>query len=160
LEELKFGDVIIAVASLSVAFFLIDTVLSFALIPMNSAWGGYVADIVALLVSALVVGYVFASKIREESKIASISKVVVLLAFVMMFAVMIWFGSIPHKDAVIDEYVNSTFPTHGVTNTDWVAYEGMMLDLPTALYIVFALVFGFIGLYVGSMHKPSAKTKE
>jgi hypothetical protein len=157
---LKFGDVIIAVASLIVAFSLIDTVLSFALIPMNSAWGGYLADIVSLLVSALIVGYVFAGKIQEESRMASIGKVVVLSAFVMMFAVMIWLGSIPHMDAVIDANINSMYPTHGVANTDWVAYEGMMLLFPTALYIVFALVFGFIGLYLGSMRKPSVKTKE
>jgi phosphoglycerol transferase MdoB-like AlkP superfamily enzyme len=101
---LKFGDVIIAVASVSVAFLLIDTVLSFALIPMNSAWGGYVADIVSLIVSALIVGYVFAGKIREESKMASIGKVVVLFAFVMMFAVMIWLGSIPHLAWVYTAY--------------------------------------------------------
>jgi hypothetical protein len=36
----------------------------------------------------------------------------------------------------------------------------MMLIIGVALFNVFALVFGFIGLYVGSMLKPSAKTKE
>ena len=30
----------------------------------------------------------------------------------------------------------------------------------TAVPVVYALVFGFIGLYVGSMRKPSTKTKE
>jgi NOL1/NOP2/fmu family ribosome biogenesis protein len=46
------------------------------------------------------------------------------------------------------------------TNTDWFAYEEMILHIETTLPVVFALVFGFIGLYLGSMHKPSVKTKE
>jgi hypothetical protein len=150
----------VAVASLSVAFFLIDTVLSFALIPMNSAWGGYVADIVSFLVSSLVVGYVFAGKIREESKMASIGKVVVLFAVVTMFFIMIWAAVIGHYNAMIDENLQNMYHTSSWTNSEWVSYETMMLFLVTALYIVFTLVFGFIGLYLGSMRKPSAKTKE
>jgi hypothetical protein len=157
---LKFGDVIVAVASLTVVWWLVDTVLSIAFIPMNSAWGGYVADIVSFLVSGLVVGYVFAGKVREESKMASIGKVVVLFAVVMAFATLIWIGAIgPHKNAAADEYLNSMYPTHGSwTDTDWVAYEGMMLNMVSALYIVFALVFGFIGLYAGLMLRKPKKT--
>jgi hypothetical protein len=36
----------------------------------------------------------------------------------------------------------------------------MLLGLEDALFAVYGLVFGFIGLYLGSMRKPSAKTKE
>ena len=36
---MKFGDVIVTVASLVVVFILVDSVLGLALVPMNSAWG-------------------------------------------------------------------------------------------------------------------------
>ena len=125
---------------------------------MNSAWGGYVADIVSFLVSGLIVGYVFAGKLREESKMASIGKVVVLFAVVTMFFILIWAAAIGHYNAMINENLQNTYHTSSWTNGEWVAYETMMLLLINALYIVFALVFGFIGLYLGSMRKPSAKT--
>jgi hypothetical protein len=77
-DRLKFGDVIVAVASLDVAFTLIGCLLNFALIPMNTEWGGMIAAIVSILISGLIVGYVFAGKLQEESRRASIAKVVVL----------------------------------------------------------------------------------
>jgi hypothetical protein len=160
----KFGDVVIAVASLIVAFSLFDCVLNFALIPMNTYWGGMVAVIVSILVSALIVGYVFAGKIQEESKRASIGKVVVLFAVVIGLQLGIIYAAIgPHYSAMVDDHLTSMYTkttTSSWTNTDWFAYELMALIMDTALFIVFALVFGFIGLYVGSMRKPSAKTKE
>jgi hypothetical protein len=142
---------------------LVDTVLYFALVPMNPAWGGYVADIVAFLVSGLVVGYVFAGKIREESRMASIGKVVVLFAVVTMFVIMIWGADIGHFNARVDENLTNMYgktTTRSWANSVWVAYESMMLNMVVALYIVLALVLGFIGVYLGSMLKPSGKTKE
>jgi hypothetical protein len=161
-DRLKFGDVIIAVASMTVVLWLVDTVLSFALVPMNPAWGGYVADVVSALVSPLIVGYVFAGKIREESRMASICKLVVLFAVATMLIIMIWGADIGHYNAMVDENLTNTYgktTTSSWTNSVWVAYESMMLNMVVALYIVIALVFGFIGLYLGSMRKPSTKIK-
>ena len=134
--------------------------LIIALVPMNSYWGLNIAFIVSVLVAALIVGYVFAGKIREESRMASIGKVVVLSAFVIMFAAMIIYGAIGHYDAAIDEYLQDTYSTGSWTNTDWVAFEHMMLVEWTVFPVVYALAFNFVGLYLGSMRKPSAKTKE
>ena len=159
-EGLKFGDVITAVASLAVVTLLVESVLGIALIPMISAWGLDATSIVSFLVSALIVGYVFAGKIREESRMISIGKVVVLFAVVIMFAVRIGYGAIGHYSDMVDENLRKMYSTSSWTTTDWFAYEHMALTELTAVPVVFALAFGFIGLYVGSMRKPSAKTKE
>jgi hypothetical protein len=156
---MKFGDVIVAVASMVVTFTLVDALLWIALVPINTALGD-VANIVSLLVSALIVGYVFAGKIREESRMASIGKVVVLFAVVMFFAVAVFFGAVYHYGPWVDQYLNSTYPTHGTTPEDWMAYESMVLFEDAGVYVALSLVLGLAGLYVGSMRKTSAKTKE
>jgi hypothetical protein len=157
---LKFSDVILAVASWQVVFILVHTVLSIALIPMNSYWGFNVDSILSFLVSALIIGYVFAGKIREESKLISIGKVVVLSTVLTMFATMIGVSATGHYGAWVAENLQNMYSTGSWTNTDWVAFEHMMLLEWTLFPIVYALAFGFIGLYLGSMRKPSAKTKE
>jgi hypothetical protein len=42
--------------------------------------------------------------------------------------------------------------------TDWFYYEAMVLAANTALNGVLALVFGFIGLYAGSMLRKPKKS--
>jgi hypothetical protein len=156
---LKFSDVIVAVASMTVIFILLDTLLWIALIPINSAWADP-ANIVVILVSALIVGYVFAGKIREESRMTSIGKVVVLHAVVTLFVVMMFFATVGHYNAYVDEYLRNTYSTGSWTNAQWFANEGMVLLEDAGTYVALALALGFVGLYVGSMRKPSAKTKE
>jgi len=156
---LKFSDIIVAVASLTVAFFLFDCVFNLALVPTTgSDYGSMAAVMVSILLSGLVVGYVLAGKIREESRIASISKVVVLFTALFGSLIVIVYGAIPHYGASIDEWLSNTYKTSSWTNNNWFAYEIMGLSTDTAMFIVFALVFGFIGLYLGSMRKPSAKS--
>ena len=156
---MKFSDVIVAVASLFVVAWLVNAVLNFALIPMNTSFGGDIAFILSALVSAIIVGYVFAGKIREESRMASIGKVVVLFAVLMMLAVWTTGGATAHYSAWADENLKNMYNTTSWANVDWFWFEMMLLMAITAVYGVFTLVFGFIGLYVGSMRKPSAKTK-
>ena len=158
---MKFGDVIMAVASLTVLFLLVYFALGMVLISVNSFWGlDAAAAIVSLLLAALAVGYAFAGKIREESRIMSIGKVVVLSAVVMMFAVMIGVSANGHYTTLIDENLQKMFSTGSWTTTDWYAYETLALIEQTALNVVYVLVFSFIGLCVGSMRKLPAKTKE
>jgi hypothetical protein len=157
-DRLKFGDVITAVASFAVLVRLVDSVLGIALIPMNSYWGVDVAGIVSFLVSGLIVGYVFAGKLREESRMISIVKVVVLSAVVIMFAVMIGYGAIGHYSALVDENLRNMYSTSSWTTTDWFAYEMMALHELTAVPVVYALAFNFIGLYLGSMLRKPRKS--
>jgi hypothetical protein len=152
---------IVVVASLTMGFFFFDCLFNLALVPTTSTdWGAMVAVILSILVSGLVVGYVFAGNIQEESRMASIGKVVVLFAAVIGFLVMIVYGAIYHYGLLADESLSSMYHTSSWTYTNWFAYEIMGLTIDTALFVAFAVVFGFIGLYVGSMRKPPVKTKE
>lgn len=157
-DKLKFGDVILAVSSLAVIALLFESVVGIALIPMYSTWGLDATSIVSFLVSGLIVGYVFAGKIREGSKRVSIVKVAVLFAVVVTFAVRTGYGAIGHYSDMVDENLKSKFSTWSSrTNSDWFAYEHMVLTMLTVVPVVFALVFGFVGLYAGSMLKRGAK---
>jgi hypothetical protein len=160
-DVLKFGDVIVVVASLTVGYYLFDCLFNLALIPTTSSdYGAMAAVILSILASGLVVGYVFAGKLREESKRASIGKAAVLFAVVFGILVMMVYGTIYHYGPMVDENLQSMYSLTTTTpNTNWFAYELMALSIDTALFVVFALVFSLIGLYVGSILKPSAKTK-
>ena len=154
---MKFGDVITAVASLSVAFILFDFVLSAVMIPVNSSWGVDVATIVSILASSLIIGCVFAGKIQEGSRRGAVSIIVVLFALVLTFFTMALFAN-PYTGVSMQEVLESMFQTTGWTTMDWVAYSQLVFIMIVALNIVFALVFGFIGLYAGSMLRKPKKT--
>ena len=157
-DGLKFGDIIIAVASLLLVAWFIDTLLNFVLIPASTSYGGDVAYILCVLISGLVVGYVFAGKLREESRWVSIGKVVVLFAVAMMLVVGVMSAPLGHYNAWADENLQKMYNTTSWTNAEWFWYEMALLIMVTSLYAVYTLVFGFIGVYLGSMRKPSAKT--
>jgi hypothetical protein len=157
---LKFGDVIIAVASMALVQLLFGAVLNLALVPMSSVTGVDVAAVVSFLISGLIVGYVFAGKIREESRMISIVKVAVLSAVLLMVFAMAGLGATGHYGAMVDDNLKSMYSTGSWTNADWFAYEHMAILELVAVLTLLGLVFGFIGLYLGSMRKPSAKTKE
>jgi hypothetical protein len=75
---------------------------------------------------------------------------------------MTQYSAVEHFGPLIDQHLNSTYSTTTTsswTNTDWFAYEMTMLRIYTILPVIYVLVFGFIGLYLGSMRKPSAKTQ-
>jgi hypothetical protein len=156
---LKFSDVIVAVASLLLVVWLVNAVLNFALVPISTSFGGDLAFILSAIVAAIIVGYVFAGKIREESRMASIGKIVVLSAVVMMLIVWATGGATAHYSVWIDQNLKNMYNTSSWANVDWFWFEMTLTMAITAVYGVFTLVFGFIGLYLGSMRKPSAKTK-
>jgi hypothetical protein len=153
---LKFGDVITAVASLTVVATLIFFVFLWVFVPVDPYWGVDVANILSILVASLIVGYVFAAKIQEESRMGAIGRIVVLFAVVIMFTFMGSVAANPYMGAMMEEGLESMFSTSGWTTTDWLGYSHLVLVMMAAFNIVFALVFGFIGLYVGSrLRKPS-----
>jgi hypothetical protein len=154
---LKFGDVVTAVATLAVVYLLIYSVLGIALVPMNSVWGLNVAFFVSVLVSASIVGYVFAGKIQEESRMVSIGKVVVLFAFVIML-IILGSGLAGHSGALSDENLQNMYDTSSWTNMDWVAYETVMGALLASVNVLVVLALGFVGVYAGSMLRKPKKT--
>jgi len=152
---LKFGDIITAVASLTVVAILIFFAFLMVFVPVDPYWGVDVANILSILVASLIVGYVFAAKIQEGSRMGAIGRIVVLFAVVIMFAFLASVAVNPYMGAMMEEGLESMFSTSGWTTTDWLGYSQLVLVMMAALNVVFALVFGFIGLYVGSgLRKP------
>lgn len=153
---MKFDDVITAVASLAVVYMLLDFVLLAVVINVNSYWAPDIATAVSVLVASLIVGYVFAGKIKEESRIGAIGRIVVLFTVVSTFYTMALFTN-PYGGAIIEEILESMFSTSGWTTMDWVVYSQLLMVMIVALNVVFDLVFGFIGLYAGSMLRKPKK---
>jgi hypothetical protein len=147
-----------AVASGFVLFIVLNMVLN---IPMDHEWEYSVVSLVSLLVAALIVGYVFAGKIREDSRMTSIGKIVVMAGFVGMFVIMIAYAAVsPHYTAQVDQLFRNSTSTSSWTNADWLANEEMALWYNVGITVLEVLALTFVGLYLGSIRKPSAKTKE
>jgi hypothetical protein len=157
-DRLKFGDIITAVASFTVIALLLFSVFLAVFVPVDPYLGIDVANILSILVASLIVGYVFAVKIQEESRIGAISSIAVLFAVVMMFTFMASVAVNPYMGAMMKEGLESMFSTSGWTTTDWLGYSEFVVVMMAAINVVFALVFGFIGLYVGSRLKKPSKS--
>jgi len=153
---LKFADAVIAVALLTIIATFLLFGFGIVVIPMNTYYGPDLASILSILVASLIVGYVFAGKIREESRMSSIGKILVLFVALLLITVLAEYAAIGHASAAIDDMLRSMYSTGSWTNTDWFAYEGLWLAYSAALSAAVGLAFGFIGLYVGSIRKPSA----
>ena len=102
---MNFGDVITAVASLTVVATLLDFVFLVILVPVDPYWGVDVASILSILVASLIVGYVFATKIQEGSRMDAIGRIVVLFTVVIMFAFMALVTANPYMQAMMEEGV-------------------------------------------------------
>jgi hypothetical protein len=151
---LKFSDVVIATASLVLIGLALDAILLVVFIPLNSnSMSDLLAYIIAWLVASLIVGCVFALKIQDESRIRAIGSIVVLSAFALIFFLGIWIAN-PLASPWFKDSLMSMFNTSGWTNYDWSAYAALV----TTVDIVVGLVFGFIGLYAGSMLKKAKKS--
>jgi hypothetical protein len=155
-DALKFSDVIMATASMVLIARSLDAVLAVAFVPLNSSTtSDTLAYIICLLVASLIVGYVFAPKIHEESKVKAIGGVVVLSTFVLMVWLMAWFAS-PQGNPMFMDSLNSMF-----NRTQWTHYDlEVYSTLAQTVFTVVGLVVVFIGLYAGStLRKSSAQTK-
>ena len=150
---MKFGDVVTAVASLGVVALLIAAVVTAVLVPMNPVLAFGVTGIPSYLVASLIVGYLFALKIQEESRMGAIGSMVVLFT-VVATVVELAFMANPLASPAIKEVLESMYNTSAWTNYNWF----VMLWEVVALKIVFALVLSFIGLYAGSMLRKPKKT--
>jgi len=156
---LKFGDMVMAVASIDVIDVMIWFVLGAALIPsIGSSWGMNSAGIISMLIAALVVGYVLAGKIQEESRIRAVGKISVLSAWVIAFFVVISAAANPYYKDWVDETLRSMYATTAWTTTDWYVYGQLALMVNVVLNVVLVLILTFIGLYAGSMLRKPTKS--
>jgi hypothetical protein len=116
------------------------------------------STIIAILISSLVVGYVFALKIQEDSRIKATGAIDVLSTFTLLVFEMVWTCN-PYGSGWFTEQFNNVFnpPLSGWTPYAYAAHAAFLVSIVAIL----AFVVIFIGLYAGSMlRKSSAKTKE
>jgi len=161
---LRFGDVVMIVASIAVIFALIafplETVLFSALgISGMTNWGYIVSLIVSLFLSALISGSIFAGKIWEARR-ETITKITVLWAALVMLFAIIAPASIADYGLSVKEVYLAANPGATLSTSEWVTWEYMYLDSFTFLMVGMALVLGFIGLYIGSMLRKPKKSGE
>ena len=151
---MKFSDVVIATAALDLFGVILYAILLVAFVPLKpnttSDWLSY---IISYLVVSLVVGYVFALKIQEESRIRAVLSIAVLssLLAIFFFAISIAspFGSPWFKDSL-----STSINTSGWTDYQWFAYTSLFVSLD----VLIGFVLSFIGLYAGSMLRKPKKT--
>jgi hypothetical protein len=148
---LKFSDVIIAAALLFVVSLVLDAFLFVPFAPLKSSMAP-VASVIASLIASIVVGYLFAVQIKEESRLRAIGSIVLLLAAGMLIFSVGWSAN-PLVSPAMKDILQSMFSTSATsswTDYDWYAYAAFVI----ALDIIVGVVLSFIGLYVGSMLKP------
>jgi hypothetical protein len=155
-DALKFSDVIIATVSLFLLGFILDTFLMVAFGSLSaSSTSDTLAFVISGLVASLVVGYVFALKIQEESRIKATGVIVVLSGFTMLiFMAIVMANNFAYP--WFNDSINNMFNRTTWTDYDLNAYAALAVSVE----VIMTLVVTFIGLYAGSMlRKPSAKTK-
>lgn len=150
---------IIAVASLGIISKIIYFPLAFALYsPLGAYAGSLVGIIISILAAAIITGAVFTQKIWEENRTRTITKITVLLAaFVWVTALLEIAPSADWTPKNKAEWLTMN-PAATPTAFEWYYIENLVLNLAIFISIIFALVLGFIGLYIGSTLKKPAKT--
>jgi general stress protein CsbA len=133
---------------------ILDAILLVAFAPLKpNTTGDVLSYIISYLVVSLVVGYVFALKIQQESRIRAVLSITVLTSFLAIFFFAIWIAS-PFGSPWFKDSLSSLYNTSGWTDYQWSAYTALTVSFD----VVVGFVFGFIGLYAGSMLRKPKKT--
>jgi len=162
-DRLKFGDLVMVVATIAVVYALIAAPLQWVLfsavgISAMNNWGYITILIVTVFLSTLINGYIFAGKIWEARR-ESITKIAVLWAALMMLFAVIVPASNAYWGLAVREDFEAMYPDAPEPSTaEWLTYNWMFLDLFTCIMVGIELVTAFVGLYVGSMLKRPAKS--
>ncbi len=147
---MKFGDVVLAVALAAVINVLVLAVLLMLFIPpFGPGLGLNIATVSSALIAGLIVGFLFAKPIQEESRLKNIGAIVILAGFVQMFYVLIGDPGNSYYDAYTKETLQRMFQTGSWTTGDWYVYQGALTTWIVAFTVALALAFGFIGLIIG-----------
>ena len=149
---MKFGDVITAVASTVVLIALFEYPVGLVF-NIQSSGGQVAALFISFLLSALIVGVVFAGKIWEEARIKAILRIVALVAFAYIFEIWITASSSDWISAIREANPHPTY-----TATQWLYFDATMAGGTLFWDMILLLVAGFIGLYIGSMLRKPKKS--
>jgi hypothetical protein len=157
-DRLKFGDVVTAVASLTIIASIISFPLTTVLTPALGSYNAFeLTTFVSLILSPIIVGYIFAQKIWEEDKTKIIAKISVLFAVLSMFMVLIENSIVEWAPMFRADYLKVN-PTATPSAFEWYNIELSALSSEVFLVVVLVLALTFIGLYIGSMLKKPKKS--
>ncbi len=157
---MKFGDIVMSVASMAVITILIGVPLGMVLIiPFGEDlfWGYTISNVVSILLGAIITGYYFAGKIWE-ARMEAITKIAILSAVLAMFSVTINTAALADWTPMVKETYLEANPTATLSTSEWVIVEAMSLAQGVFSNAVIVLVLAFIGLYVGSMFRGPVKS--
>jgi hypothetical protein len=156
---LKFGDIIIAVASLTIIAVLIMFPLTLAFTPALGNFGAFMLSaVVAFLVSAIIVGYIFTLRIWEDNRTRTIAKIAVLFTLLVMVAVLIENAASADWTPMVREDYLKANPGASPSTSDWYYIERLALVQDDFINVVLLFAIAFIGLYIGSILKKPART--
>ena len=160
-DSLRFGDVLTAVASLFLITVLVSYPLEIVLIPtLGFYWGPTLGALSSVLISSLIVGYIFARKILEGRK-ESIAKISVLFAVLMIFSIAINNAALGED---FTQWVHETYqeanPTASLTTFEWYVIGGLFIGSQMFMNAITLVPLNFIGLYVGSMLRKPVKSQK
>jgi len=154
---LKFGDVVTAVASIAVILALIAAPLDIVLVSALGLEMAHNASLVYFLLAPLIIGYIYAGKIWEARR-ETITKITVLWTALVWLVVLILPGASAYWGQMAKEEYLAMNPGATLSTSEWVAWEMVYLDVYGFIVIAVVLVFGFIGLYIGSMLRKPKKS--
>jgi len=158
--HLKFGDIVMAVASLTVLLILLIYPLTLA---FNQALGyeeaSLIGGVISLILSAIIVGYIFTQKIWEENRTKTILTITVLFAFLIILMTYWEYSAIDYTPVLKENYLKAN-PTATPSTLDWYNIESMDLNLAKFVMVILVSPLIFIGLYIGSMLKKPAKSQK
>jgi len=154
---LKFGDIIIAVATYAVLQILIAFLLTTVTLPAFGVtmFAHYGAGLTAVFLSMLIVGYLFRAEIRKGGR-QVILRIVVLSAFYEIF-VVVFQPTLADWLPFAIETPTEAFAGTVVTTLEWFLYDlsrrgNMVFNILTLISL------GYIGLRVGSKFKQAPKS--
>jgi hypothetical protein len=147
----KFGDVVIAVASLFLITILMSYPLEALLISfLDLTLAPTVGAIISVLLSAVTIGYIFSEKINNGNKWV-IVKISVLFTVLMLFSIVL-------NTAVLGSYftqwVQETYmesnPSASLSTFEWFLVGGLFIGSQMFMNAIVLLMFSLTGLFVGS----------
>jgi len=156
--NLKFGDVVTAVASLTIIVILIYFPLTLVLTPALGNYEGFeLSAFIAFPISAIIVGYIFAQNIWEENRTKTIAKISVLFTVLAMSLIIMENATVEWVPMFRAEYLKAN-PTADPSAFDWYYIQRLQLIAEDFMLAVFMFALSFIGLYIGSMLKKPTKS--
>jgi hypothetical protein len=148
---LKFGDIIIAVASLFLVTVLISYPLEIVLISaLGLLSGPPIGAAISVFLGALIIGYAFSGRINNGKKEAIVG-ISVLFTVLMLFLIIL-------NNAVLAEdfsnWVHESYqesnPNAYLTTFEWFLVGGLFIGSQMFMNVIVLFLFSILGVFIGS----------